>query len=60
MRKILSLVAVVVFLSACGLTKKDLGMARVTPDDGYQSRKERLVIPPDYDVRPTDVAPAAK
>ncbi len=60
MRKFLVLFAVVVLLSACSLTKKDLGMARVTPDDGYQSRKERLVIPPDYDVRPTEAAPEAK
>ena len=52
MKKILVLLCTVFLLSACGLTKKDLGMARVTPDDGNQTRKERLVIPPDFDVRP--------
>ena len=52
MKRILVLLLVVGMLGACGLTKKKLGMARVTPDDGHNARKERLVVPPDYDVRP--------
>jgi len=52
MRKILVVLMIVTMLGACGLTKKKLGMTRATPDDGFNSRKERLVIPPDYDVRP--------
>ena len=53
MKKIVLLLAAVLFFSACGLTKEKLGMARSTPDDGFKARKERLVIPPDYDVRPS-------
>jgi len=52
MRKICLLLTMLAFLSACGLTKEKLGMARSTPDDGFKARKERLVVPPDYDVRP--------
>ena len=52
MKKICLLLALLLFVSACGLTKEKLGMTRKTPDDGYQARKERLVIPPDFDVRP--------
>ena len=51
MKKILVLMLAVLLLGACGLTKKDLGMAKSTPDDGNTARKERLVIPPDFDVR---------
>lgn len=53
MKKISLLLAVVVLLGACGLTKEKLGMTRSTPDDGFKSRKERLVVPPDYGVRPS-------
>lgn len=56
MKKIMLLLAAVLFFSACGLTKEKLGMARSTPDDGFKSRKERLVVPPDYDVRPAKVS----
>ena len=52
MRKICILLCTVLLLGACSLTKKDLGMAKTTPDDGNTARKERLVIPPDFDVRP--------
>ena len=53
MKKILLLLLTVMFVSSCGLTKEKLGMTRSTPDDGFKSRKERLVVPPDYDVRPS-------
>lgn len=52
MNKICVLLAVLLFLGACGLTKKDLGMTRTTPDESQVSKKERLVIPPDYGVLP--------
>lgn len=52
MKKLCLLLALVMLVSSCGLTKEKLGMTRKTPDDGYQSRKERLVVPPDFDVRP--------
>lgn len=52
MRKLAVLLAAILFLSACGWTKEKLGMTKKTPDDGYQARKQMLVIPPDYDVRP--------
>jgi len=53
MKRIFILLAMVMLFSACGLTKEKLGMKRSTPDDGYVARKERLVVPPDFDVRPT-------
>jgi len=52
MRKFVIALSLVLFLSACGWTKEKLGMTRKTPDDGYQARKQMLVVPPDYDVRP--------
>lgn len=52
MRKLVVVLAVVLLLGACGWTREKLGMARKTPDDGYQARKQILVVPPEYDVRP--------
>lgn len=52
MKKIYILLTVVLFLGACGLTKEDLGMARSKPDESKVSKREQLVIPPDYGVRP--------
>lgn len=52
MKKVMIMLVAVMMVAACGLTKKSLGMAKATPDDGNMSRKERLVIPPEYDVRP--------
>lgn len=52
MKNICVLLVALVLLSACGLTKEKLGMTRSTPDDGYKTRKERLVVPPDYSIRP--------
>lgn len=39
-------------LSSCGLTKEDLGMAKSKPDETQVSRRNQLVLPPDFDVRP--------
>jgi uncharacterized lipoprotein YajG len=53
MNKVLVVLAVVVMLVGCGLTKEDLGMARSKPDETQVVAKKRgLVVPPDYDVRP--------
>ncbi len=53
MKKVLCLLFVVLMVSACGLTKEDLGMARSKPDESQVVAKKRaLVVPPDYDVRP--------
>lgn len=52
MKKLALLLVVMGLVSGCGLTKKDLGMARETPDETQVTRRERLVIPPDYDIRP--------
>ena len=56
MKKLAVLLLAVMFVASCGLTKEKLGMSRSTPDDGYKSRKERLVVPPEYDVRPSKVS----
>lgn len=53
MRKICVILAVVMMLGACGLTKEDLGMAKSKPDETQVVAKKRgLILPPDYDVRP--------
>lgn len=52
MKKVYILLAAVLFLSACGLTKEDLGMTRSTPDESKVSKRQQLVIPPDYGLRP--------
>ncbi len=39
-------------LSSCGLTKEDLGMAKSKPDETQVSRRNQLLLPPDFDVRP--------
>ena len=46
------LLAAALFLSGCGLTKEDLGMAASKPDETQVTRRNQLVIPPDFDVRP--------
>lgn len=39
-------------LASCGLTKDDLGMAKSKPDETKVSRRNQLVLPPDFEVRP--------
>ena len=58
MKKLALLLVIMGMVSGCGLTKKDLGMARPTPDETQVSRRERLVIPPDYDIRPAQTTVA--
>ena len=52
MKKVFILFAAVLFFSGCGLTKEDLGMAKSTPDETQVSKRDQLVLPPDFDVRP--------
>ena len=52
MKKAFILLAAALFLSGCGLTKEDLGMAASKPDETQVTRRNQLVIPPDFDVRP--------
>lgn len=52
MKKLVLILFAVLLVSSCGLNKEKLGMTRSTPDDGFKARKEKLVVPPDYDVRP--------
>ena len=48
----LVLVVLAVGISACGLTKKDLGFARQSPDETKVVTKQPLILPPEYSVRP--------
>lgn len=45
--------AVILALSACGLTKKDLGMSREGPNAELVKTNNPLILPPEYNVRPT-------
>lgn len=56
MKKIYILLTFVMLLSACGLTKEDLGMTHSKPDESQVSRRPQLVIPPDYGVKPQEAA----
>lgn len=53
MRKILTLMFLVCFvLAGCGLTKKDLGLAKDTPDETKVESRKALDLPPDFDLLP--------
>ncbi len=55
MKKLLLVVlglGIIAGLSSCGLTKEDLGMAKSRPDETQVSRRNQLLLPPDFDVRP--------
>ncbi len=55
MKKLLFVVfvlGIIAGLSSCGLTKEDLGMAKSKPDETQVSRRNQLLLPPDFDVRP--------
>ena len=60
MKKAFILLAAALFLSGCGLTKEDLGMAASKPDETQVTRRNQLVIPPDFDVRPQQQARSGK
>ena len=44
--------AIILALSACGLTKKDLGMSREGPKAELVKTNNPLILPPEYNVRP--------
>lgn len=44
---------IMLFVSSCGLTKKDLGLANEGPDETKVIKKEALILPPEFNVRPT-------
>ena len=53
--KYISLILVcilVMVLSACGITKKDLGLSRQGPDESQVQTNQPLVLPPEFNVRP--------
>ena len=53
MKKSLALMfCVCVFLSSCGLTKKDLGLAKNIHDETKVETKRPLDLPPDFDKLP--------
>ena len=52
MKKICLLFLLAAMVSGCGLTKEDLGMARSKPDETKVMKREALVVPPDFDVKP--------
>ena len=53
MRKILGLLFVICFvLNGCGLTKKDLGLAKNIPDENKVETRKALDLPPDFDMLP--------
>ncbi len=39
-------------LSACGLTKKELGLSKSTPDETRVETRQPLDLPPDFDELP--------
>ena len=53
MRKTVMLMLLMCFvLGSCGLTKKDLGLAKDTPDETKVETRKPLDLPPDFDVLP--------
>ncbi len=52
---LLLVVSLILGLSACGITKKDLGFTREGPDETKVVTKQPLVLPPEYNVRPKKV-----
>ena len=58
MKKIYLWALVAVFaLSACGLTKKDLGLEHRGPNEATVKTNRPLSLPPEYDVRPQKTLP---
>lgn len=46
-------VAALMSVNACGVTKKALGFAKEGPDETNVKTNQPLVLPPEYNVRPT-------
>ena len=45
-------IAAVLSLSACGWTKKTLGLASTGPDEKLVQTNRPLILPPEYETRP--------
>lgn len=55
MKKIFVLLALsVMFLSACSMSKKMLGLEKSAPDETKVETRDRLVLPPDFDELPEE------
>ncbi|MBP5399456.1 MAG: hypothetical protein J6Y53_03465 [Alphaproteobacteria bacterium] len=52
MKKALIISLSLAMLTACGLTKKDLGLEKTLPDASTSKAQEELVLPPNYNLRP--------
>ncbi len=52
MNKIFCLMVATALLGACNATKEDLGLDRKVPDASKVSEQKRLILPPNYDLRP--------
>lgn len=56
MKKFLAIILLAVLAGACGLiNKQNLGLNRSTPQS-VADKKEELVIPPNYNLRPEEPA----
>ncbi len=58
MKKALIISLLISMVTACGLTKKDLGLEKTVPDASTAKAQEELVLPPNYNLRP--VVPMAR
>ncbi|MBR1648182.1 MAG: hypothetical protein IJ689_01115 [Alphaproteobacteria bacterium] len=52
MKKTVLTLAALIMLTACGMTKKDLGLQKQSPDPATAKTQEELVVPPNYDLVP--------
>lgn len=52
MKKIFFGLICAALLAGCGLTKKDLGLARSVPDESLVETRQPLDLPPDFNVLP--------
>ena len=52
MRKLFLIVVITGLISACGITKKNLGLEKTPPDASNANAKEMLVLPPNYNLHP--------
>jgi hypothetical protein len=52
MKKLVMAFVLLSMLGACGLTNKDLGLEKTTPDASNAKAKEALILPPNYNQRP--------
>ena len=46
----------IISLSACGITKKTLGLQKSGPDESLVQTNTPLILPPEYNLRPSSSA----